>query len=189
MEKVINIIEDSIEIKKSILDDKELLSQIIFAAEIITEALSKGNKVMLCGNGGSAADAQHVAAEFSGKFLKNRRALPALCLNSNVSALTAISNDFGYENSFLRQVQAFGQCGDVLIGFSISGNSRNVIEAFKYASSTDIKTIAFTGQNPNAMGEFSDIVINIPSVHTPRIQEAHILLAHILCELVENKMF
>lgn len=189
MEKIKNIIQENIKVKQEILNNDNLLEAIFSAAELITQTLENGNKVMLCGNGGSAADAQHIATEFSGKFLKQRRALPALCLNTNVSSLTAIANDFGYEKVFLRQVQAFGQCGDVLIGLSTSATSQNVIEAFKYASSVDIKTISFTGMDAKELGEYSDIIINVPSEMTPRIQETHIMIGHILCELVENNLF
>lgn len=189
MEKIKEIIKENITIKEDLLNNSELLNSIQQVAQIIAETLQNGNKIMFCGNGGSAADAQHLAAEFSGKFLKNRRALPALCLNTNVSTLTAIANDFGYENVFLRQVQGVGQCGDILIGISTSGQSQNVIEAFKYASSVDIKTISLTGKEAKILGEYSDINIAVPSKSTPRIQETHILIGHIICELVENILF
>ena len=136
MKKIETILNESISIKKEILADEQMLSAIQKVVEIIVDALNNGNKIILCGNGGSAADAQHITAEFVGKFMKVRRSLPAICLNTNVSCLTAIANDFGYEKVFLRQVQSLGQCGDIFLGFSTSGNSQNIIEAFKYIEKT-----------------------------------------------------
>ena len=166
-----------------------MLERIQNVANIIVIAFQNGNKVILAGNGGSAADAQHITAEFIGKFLKTRKALPAICLNTNVSSLTAISNDMGYENLFLRQAQALAQCGDVFLGFTTSGNSKNLVEAFNYASAIDVTCVAFTGETGGEIADYSNIVLNIPSDSTPRIQEIHITIGHIICELVEQKLF
>ena len=189
MKNIKSILQESISVKNKILSDDILIERINSVVDIITNALSNGNKLILAGNGGSAADAQHITAEFIGKFLKSRKALPAICLNTNVSALTAISNDLGYENVFLRQTQALAQCGDVFLGFTTSGNSKNLVEAFNYASAVDVTCVAFTGENGGEIAEYSNLVLNVPASSTPRIQEAHITIGHIICELVEKNLF
>lgn len=156
---------------------------------IITQAMQRGNKVMLCGNGGSAADSQHIAAEFTGRFYLEREPLPAVALTTDTSALTAIGNDYGYEDIFLRQVKALGQNGDVLVGFSTSGNSKNIVKAMEFAKSKNIINVALTGQSGGKMKELADVLISIPSSDTPRIQESHIMIGHIICELVEKTLF
>ena len=156
------------------------------ASAILSKALKRGGKILICGNGGSAADAQHMAAEFVGKYLKVRKGLPALALTVNTSALTAIGNDFGFENVFARQVEALANKDDVLIGISTSGNSSNVIYALDLARSKGCATIALTGAQKCRMDTAADIVIKVPSESTPRIQELHILTIHMICELVEN---
>jgi len=166
---------------------KSLSPQIENAASIILESFKNNGKLLICGNGGSAADAQHIAAEFVGKSYKiNRPALPAIALHTNSSILTAIGNDFSYNEIFVRQIQAFGCSGDVLLGISTSGNSQNVLEAIKVASSKKMHIISLTGESGGKMAEVSDLTIKIPSNNTPIIQNAHITVCHIICELVES---
>lgn len=163
----------------------ELINEV---AKILTESFKSGNKLLICGNGGSAADAQHIAAEFIGKFYKiDRPALPAIALNTNTSIITALANDFGYEMTFSRQVEGLGQNGDVFITISTSGNSINAIEAAKIAKEKGMKVISFTGEGGGKLAEVSDITIKVPSKNTPIIQNAHISILHIICEIVENK--
>jgi D-sedoheptulose 7-phosphate isomerase len=158
------------------------------AAAMVVDALRAGGKVFFCGNGGSAADAQHLAAEFLGRYLVERPSLAALALTSNSSAVTAIGNDYGYEHVFSRQLLGLGRAGDVLFGISTSGNSRNVVLAFEAARRIGVATIAFTGAKDSAMSQAADLVIRAPSLLTPRIQEMHIALGHTICELVETRM-
>jgi D-sedoheptulose 7-phosphate isomerase len=155
------------------------------AAEQIAAAASAGRKVLLFGNGGSAADAVHIAAEFVGRYLVERRPLPALALNANISALTAIGNDYGFEQLFSRQVGALGQTGDVAVGLSTSGRSPNVVAGLEEAGKLGLRTIAMTGAVPGPVGEAAELTIAIPSEETPRIQEGHMLAAHTICEWVE----
>jgi D-sedoheptulose 7-phosphate isomerase len=156
---------------------------------VITEALLAGKKILFCGNGGSAADAQHLAAEFSGRFYKDRKALPAEALHCNTSYLTAVGNDYGLEFVYSRLIEGIGNEGDVLVGISTSGNSLNVINAFATAKDKKMKVIALTGKSGGKMKIKCDILINVPSNDTPRIQESHILIGHIICEKVENNLF
>ncbi len=149
-------------------------------------ALANGNKILLCGNGGSAADAQHIAAELIGRFQKNRRSLASIALTTDTSIMTAVANDFGYDTIFARQVEGLGRSGDVLIGISTSGNSENVIQAMKMARDIGMHTIAFTGEGGGSLKSMSDICLAIPSEVTARVQEMHILIGHIICELVEE---
>jgi D-sedoheptulose 7-phosphate isomerase len=158
-------------------------------AQALIAAFRAGKKVLLCGNGGSAADAQHLAAEFVGKFYFDRPALPAEALTVNTSSLTAIGNDYSFDVVFSRQVEAFGAAGDVLIGITTSGNSRNVVEAFRVARQRGILTVGLTGASGGTLKEAADYCICIASTDTPRIQEHHILVGHILCELVEQALF
>jgi D-sedoheptulose 7-phosphate isomerase len=183
------IIQKSIDVKHSILKDKRLHNNISQSVELICKAFESGNKVMFCGNGGSAADAQHLAAELSGRFYKDRKALPSDALHCNTSYLTAVANDYSYDVVYSRLVGGTMNSGDVLIGLSTSGNSKNIINAFKTAKENKIITIAFTGESGGKMGILVDCLINIPSTDTPRIQEAHIMVGHIICELVELKLF
>ena len=167
---------------------KEQTKLINEVAKILTETFKSGNKLLICGNGGSAADAQHIAAEFIGKFYKiDRPALPAIALNTNTSIITAIGNDFGYEMTFSRQVEGLGQKGDVFIAISTSGSSVNAFEAAKLAKEKGMKVISFTGEGGGKLAEVSDITIKVPSNNTPIIQNAHISILHIICEIVENK--
>jgi D-sedoheptulose 7-phosphate isomerase len=144
---------------------------------------------LFCGNGGSAADAQHLAAEFSGRFYKNRKALPAEALHCNTSYLTAVANDYSYDVIYSRLLDGIGVKGDVLIGLSTSGNSKNILNAIDVAKQIGIASIALTGETGGKMKDSSDILINVPSIDTPRIQESHIMIGHIICELVEEKLF
>ncbi|MEP6700321.1 MAG: D-sedoheptulose 7-phosphate isomerase [Bacteroidota bacterium] len=187
--KIQKIIKASIDTKQQILHNEEVLSTIEKVVDVITDAFKKGNRVYFCGNGGSAADAQHLAAEFSGRFYTDRKALPAEALHCNTSYLTAVANDYGYDVVYSRMIEGIGETGDVLIGLSTSGNSANIIKAFESAKEKGITTIAFTGLTGGQMKSVSDHLINIPSADTPRIQESHIMIGHIICQLVEEKIF
>lgn len=189
MEKIRQIIQASIETKEKILSDATLVSTIGKVVDLITAAFKNGNRVYFCGNGGSAADAQHLAAEFSGRFYTDRKALPAEALHCNTSYLTAVANDYGYDVVYSRMIDGIGEKGDVLIGLSTSGNSENIIKAFEVAKTKDIVTIAFTGETGGKMKELADHLINVPSKDTPRIQESHITIGHIICQLVEENLF
>jgi len=186
-EDIVKRIEENISAKKSILNDAHLIDTIERAATVVVNAIKNGNKIIFCGNGGSAADSQHLAAELIGKFYFNRRSLPAVSLTVNTSIITAIGNDFGFDKIFARQLEGIGKAGDVLIGLSTSGNSENVVEAFRLAKELGISTIAFTGEGGGILRNLADILINVPSSDTPRIQEAHIMVGHIICELVEKE--
>jgi D-sedoheptulose 7-phosphate isomerase len=158
------------------------------AAEIVSVTLRNGGKVLLCGNGGSASDCQHIAAELVGRFRTDRRGLPALALTADTSVLTSVGNDLGFEKVFSRQVEASGRAGDVLIGVSTSARSKNVIEAMILAREIGLSTIAFVGLRDGPVVRQADVVIKVPSSETPRIQEAHITIGHIICELIENSL-
>ena len=189
MEKIKNIIQASIDTKQQILLNEELLATIEKVVTVITDTFKKGNRIYFCGNGGSAADAQHLAAEFSGRFYTDRKALPAEALHCNTSYLTAVANDYGYDVVYSRMIDGIGKNGDVLIGLSTSGNSVNIINAFDVAKEKGIITIAFTGITGGQIKSISDYLINVPSADTPRIQESHITIGHIICQLVEEKIF
>jgi D-sedoheptulose 7-phosphate isomerase len=184
-----SIIQKSIDVKQSILNDKRLHENILTSVDIICKAFQSGNRVMFCGNGGSAADAQHLAAELSGRFYKDRKALPSDALHCNTSYLTAVANDYSYDMIYSRLVDGMMNEGDVLIGLSTSGNSKNIINAFRIANKKKIITIGLTGETGGKIGILSNYLINVPSTDTPRVQEAHILIGHIICELVELKLF
>ena len=176
-------LKDSIRTKEQVL--KSLVPAIESATRLLIDALDSGRKVLLFGNGGSAADSQHIAAELVGKLLVKRRALPAIALTTDTSNLTALGNDFGYETVFKRQVEALGQPGDVAVGLSTSGNSPNVLEAIKTARTMGLKTLGLTGRGGGALTGLVDHAIIVPSDNTQRIQESHITIGHILCELIE----
>ena len=161
---------------------------VVAAADRITAALAAGNKVFFCGNGGSAADSQHLAAEFMGRFLKDRAPLPAIALTVDTSALTAIGNDYGFDDVFARQLRGLGRSGDVLVALSTSGNSRNVLAAIAVARQIGISVVGLTGEGGGAMGVLCDICFRVPSAATPRIQEMHIAIGHMICELVEDEL-
>lgn len=184
-----SIIQSSIDVKQQVLQNDTLLQQVEKAVEVIVNAFKNGNKVLFCGNGGSAADAQHLAAEFSGRFYTDRDALPAEALHCNTSYLTAVANDYSYDVVYSRIIKGIGHKGDVLVGLSTSGNSKNIIKAFEVAKEKGVITIGFTGEGGGNMKALSDLLLDVPSKDTPRIQESHILLGHIICQLVEEKYF
>jgi D-sedoheptulose 7-phosphate isomerase len=187
--KIKKIIESSIQSKEQILANESMLQTIQDCCQIITNAFMQGKKVLFCGNGGSAADAQHLAAEFSGRFYTDRIALPAEALHCNTSYLTAVANDYSFDVVYSRMIQGIGNEGDVLVGLSTSGNSKNIVEAFKAAKIKNMVTIGFTGASGGKLKNISDHLLNVPSEDTPRIQEAHIMLGHIICQLVEENYF
>jgi len=189
MNEIKNIISESITLKQSLLQNNVLVDTIQQVTNRVIECFSKGNRVWFCGNGGSAADAQHLAAEFSGRFYKDRKALPSEALHCNTSYLTAVANDYGYELIYERLIEGVGQKGDLLFGISTSGNSMNIINAFKKAKEIGITTVGMTGMNESKMTSLSNFIINVPSNITPRIQEMHILVGHIICELTEKELF
>ena len=182
-------ISDSITVKQKLLQNDTIIVDITKVAELIVEAFNNGNKLMICGNGGSAADAQHLAAEFSGRYYLNRPPLHAEALHTNTSFMTAVSNDFSFDEVYARLVQGIGKQGDILIGMSTSGNSKNVIKALEEAKKKNIITIGFSGKANGSMKSYCDYLINIPSDDTPRIQECHLMLGHAICELVEKELF
>ena len=171
------------------LDAPHYPAQVAAIVAAMVGAFRSGKKVLWCGNGGSAADAQHLAAEFSGRFLRERRALPSEALSVNPSAVTAIANDYGYENVFSRQVAAFAQPGDVVVGISTTGNSKNVVRALEEAKRIGATTIAFSGNGGGAMAEVADINVVGPDGYSALVQEVHITLGHIVCDLVEQALF
>lgn len=182
-------IAESVRVKQAILDDKALLQQIAEVAELCADAYQKGGKVIFAGNGGSAADAQHLAGELVSKFYFDRPALPAIALTTDTSVMTAIGNDYGFERLFARQVEAHGNCGDVFVGISTSGNSRNVVEAVLTCREMGITSVGLTGSKPCRMDEICDYVIKVPSAETPRIQECQTLIGHLICCIVEARLF
>lgn len=182
-------VEASVAAKRALLDDGALLGGVSEAADLVEAALRAGGKVLLFGNGGSAADATHIAAELVGRFRLDRRPLPALSLTDNVSSVTAIANDFAYEQVFERQVRAFGASGDVAIGLSTSGGSANVAAGLRAAEELGLRRIAFTGARGGAVADAAELALRMPSDDTPRVQECYLLLCHSLCELVERRMF
>ena len=189
MDKIKKIIKASIDTKQSVLQNEGLLKTIAASVDVIVTAFRNGKRVYFCGNGGSAADAQHLAAEFSGRFYTDRKALPAEALHCNTSYLTAVGNDYGFEEIYSRLIDGIGEQGDVLVGLSTSGNSPNILKAFKTAKKKEMITIGFTGKSGGEMRQLCDHLINIPSTDTPRIQESHIMVGHIICQLVEEKFF
>ncbi|MBC7424160.1 MAG: D-sedoheptulose 7-phosphate isomerase [Ferruginibacter sp.] len=188
-QKIKDIISASISVKQQLLENEKIISTVADCVNVIVDAFNNGNKVLFCGNGGSASDAQHLAAEFSGRFYIDRDALPAEALHCNTSYLTAVGNDYSYEVIYSRLLKGIGKKGDVLIGLSTSGNSANIVHAFEMAKEKEMITIGFTGFTGGMLKEISNYLLNVPSSDTPRIQESHILLGHIICELVEEKLF
>jgi len=168
---------------------ESLTKNIAGFAGLVAECFKKGNKVLICGDGGSAAQSQHIAAEFVGRYKMERKALPCIALTTDTSILTAWTNDYGFDTVFERQVQALGKKGDVLIGISTSGNSENIIKALKKAKESGIKTVALLGKHGGKTKNIADVELIVPSDDTPRIQEAHITILHIMCELVEKELF
>jgi D-sedoheptulose 7-phosphate isomerase len=188
-DKIKNIISESVSVKNKILQDEKMIDTLKKTVTVIVDAFKNGNKVLFCGNGGSAADAQHLAAEFSGRFYTDRDALPAEALHCNTSYITAVANDYSYDVIYSRIVKGIGKKGDVLVGLSTSGNSKNIINAFEVAKEKGLITIGLTGESGGKMKIISDYLLNVPSMDTPRIQESHILLGHIICQLVEEQYF
>lgn len=183
------LIQSSIEVKQQLLQDEVLMQQIATVVDVVTDTFKNGNAVYFAGNGGSAADAQHLAAEFSGRFYKDRKALPSDALHCNSSYLTAVANDYSYDVIYSRLLEGLAKKGDVLVGISTSGNSANIVKAFEMAASMGVITVGFTGANGGKMKNMANYLINVPSNSTPRIQESHILVGHIICELVEENIF
>lgn len=189
MENLKAIIQASIQVKQQMLEDENLLQTVIDATTKIVSSLRNGGRIYFCGNGGSAADAQHLAAEFSGRFYKDRNALPAEALHANASYITAVANDYGFDVIYSRLVEGVMKKADVLVGLSTSGNSANIVKAFEAAKAKDITTVAFTGLTGGVLKSLSDYLINVPSTDTPRIQESHIMIGHIICQLAEEQYF
>ena len=189
LKKIRDIIDSSISVKSQILKDEGLILKIQEVAMVMVEAFRNSKRVYFCGNGGSAADAQHLAAELSGRFYIDRDALPAEALHSNSSYLTAVANDYDYDIIYSRLVKGTMQAGDVLVGISTSGNSTNIIKAFEAALNKKIITVGLTGASGGVMKGLSNFLLNVPSTDTPRIQESHILIGHIICQLVEELYF
>ena len=182
-------IQESIKVKQALLEDKNLLSQISDVTSEFVAALRQGHKILLFGNGGSAADSQHIAAEFVGRFQMERTPLPALALTVNTSALTGIGNDYSYENVFARQIEALGSAGDVAVGFSTSGKSPNVLKALATAKAKGLVTVALTGKFGSMLQQVARYCLCVPSNETPRIQESHILIGHIISQITELELF
>jgi D-sedoheptulose 7-phosphate isomerase len=188
-DRISQLIQRSIEVKQLTLQDKALMATVEQVVHVIVTALRADKKILFCGNGGSAADAQHIAAELSGRFYHDRDPLFAEALHVNTSYLTAVANDYGYDHVYSRLVKAKGRPGDVLVGISTSGNSTNIIQALEMAHAQGMTTVSMTGATGGKMRDHSDLLLNVPSKDTPRIQEVHILLGHIICELVEVELF
>jgi D-sedoheptulose 7-phosphate isomerase len=188
-EKIKTIISASIAVKQELLLNKALIDTLAEVVNLTVVALQHGNRLWFCGNGGSAADAQHLAAEFTGRFYKDRKALAAEAFHCNTSYLTAVANDYGFEETYARMVDGVCMEGDILFGFSTSGNSMNIFNAFEAANTKGVITVGFTGSSGGKLKTISNYLFNMPSTDTPRIQEAHILVGHILCQLVEEEYF
>lgn len=184
-----NYINESLKTKQEILLSEEIFEQIQDTVKLVVEAYKNNKKVLIAGNGGSAADAQHIVAELVSKFYKDRKALNAIALTTNTSILTAVGNDYSHDYIFTRQIEAYGQSGDIYIAISTSGESKNIIKSIAEAKNNGLKVIGLTGINPCEMDSLCDIIIKIPSSKTPIIQEAHIMIAHVICALIEEELF
>lgn len=184
-----DILQASVDVKHKILSDAALTATIEEITHVIVRAFANGNKVLFCGNGGSAADAQHLAAEFSGRFYTDRDPLPSEALHCNSSYMTAVANDYGYDVVYSRIVKGMGKPGDVLVGLSTSGNSVNIIKAMEVAQKIGMINVGFTGEGGGKMKALCNHLVNVPSNDTPRIQESHITVGHIICQLVEEQLF
>lgn len=189
MTRIKQVIEESLSLKTLLLKDEAFLNEIEKVKDVMVKALNDGKKILWCGNGGSAADSQHLAAEFSGRFYYDRPPLRSEALHVNTSYLTAVANDYSYDVIYSRMVKAMGDKGDVLVGISTSGNSKNIVLAFEQAKENGMISIGFTGNGGGKMKEKADYILDIPSKDTPRVQECHIMVGHILCELVEAEIF
>jgi D-sedoheptulose 7-phosphate isomerase len=188
-DKIKDLIRSSIDVKTGLMNDAEMITRIQEVVTVLVNAFKNGNRVFFCGNGGSAADAQHLAAELTGRFYTDREALPAEALHCNTSYLTAVANDYSFDEIYARLIKGITIKGDVLLGFSTSGNSSNIVKAFEMARGKSVVTIGFTGLSGGTLKSLSDYLINVPSNDTPRIQESHILIGHIICQLVEEQYF
>jgi D-sedoheptulose 7-phosphate isomerase len=188
-DKIKKIISSSIAVKQAVLGDSKLLETVENISNELVKCLKNGNRIYFCGNGGSAADAQHLAAEFSGRFYTDRKALPAEALHCNTSYLTAVANDYSYDVVYSRMIDGIANEGDVVVGLSTSGNSGNIVKAFDVARGKGVITVGFTGKEGGKMKPLSDFLLNVPSTDTPRIQESHIMLGHIICQMVEELYF
>ena len=184
-----NIIKDSIKVKEDILTDIDFVNRIEKAAQLCIISLQNGAKIHLCGNGGSAADAQHIAAELSGRFYYDRKPLNAEALHVNTSYLTAVANDYSFDEIYSRMLKASANKGDVLIAISTSGNSANIIKAIETAKNKEMIVVGMTGESGGKMFDMCDVLLNVPSTCTPRIQESHIMIGHIICEIIESTIF
>lgn len=189
MKRIKQVIEESVSLKTLLLNDESFLKEIEKVKDVMVKAFKDGKKVLWCGNGGSAADSQHLAAEFSGRFYYDRPPLKSEALHVNTSYLTAVANDYSFDIIYSRMVKSMGEKGDVLVGISTSGNSKNILLAFEQAKENKMITIGFTGNGGGKMKEKADYILDIPSKDTPRVQECHIMVGHILCELVEAEIF
>ena len=187
LEKIRTTLQESIDTKTALLHDEACLKKLLEVAGVLKSVLQAGHKVILCGNGGSAADSQHIAAEFIGRFEQERRPMAAISLTTDTSAITAIGNDYGYEQVFSRQLEGIGKPGDLLIGISTSGKSINILKALEMARASNIRTVVLVGHKPGGkMQSLADYVLAAPSNRTARIQECHIVMMHIICQLVES---
>jgi len=189
MENIKDIVKKSIEVKESLYHNDEQIQVIQKIVDLCIEVLKNGNAIYWCGNGGSASDAQHLSAELSGRFYFDREPLKSDALHCNTSYVTAVGNDYGYDVIYSRLIKGLGRKGDILIGLSTSGKSKNIVNAFKTAKEMGINTIGFTGKNGNDFTELTDLLFKVDSTDTPRIQETHILVGHIICEMIEKNMF
>lgn len=189
MQQIKKIIQESIDLKQALLQDASMLQHIEEINDYLVRLFHNKGKALFCGNGGSASDAQHLAAEFTGRFYLEREPLFAEALHVNTSFLTAVSNDYGYEEAYARMVRAAGREGDILFALSTSGNSPNIIRTIEDARKIGMKIVGLTGQSGGKMHDMCDWLLNVPSTNTPRIQEAHILLGHVICEMVEARVF
>jgi len=188
-QKIINTIKESVRVKNALIEIPEIINSIESIVNKVVYCYSNGGKVLFCGNGGSAADAQHLAAELSGRFYYDRDPLHAEALHVNTSYLTAVANDYSYDEVYARLVKAMGRKGDILVGLSTSGNSGNILRAMNQAKDSGMITIGLTGKTGGKMRDLCDLIVKVPSEDTPRIQECHILIGHIICELVEAQLF
>jgi len=188
-DKIKSIISSSIAVKQAVLSDSNLLETVQNFSNEMLKCLRFDNRIYFCGNGGSAADAQHLAAEFSGRFYTDRKALPAEALHCNTSYLTAVANDYSYDVVYSRLIEGIAKEGDIVVGLSTSGNSANIVKAFEAAREKRVITVGFTGKDGGKMKPLSDFLLNVPSTDTPRIQESHIMLGHIICQMVEELYF
>ena len=187
--KIELILEESIKLNSKILANKAFKKNILEISNIIVDAIKTKHKVLFFGNGGSAADSQHMAGEFISRFMFDRKSIPGISLTTDPSVMTAIANDYGYEEVFSRQIDALGNEGDIVFAFSTSGMSQNVIKGLETAKKKGLITMGLTGANANKMKKYCDFIVNIPNSNVPRIQEGHLLIGHIICEIVEEKLF